>query len=131
MSARSKSGSALNSFELTLLILAVVAALYFAGEVLKPLALVGAPELRPGARGPPPGAAGLPRVAAVVLTVVVALGLLGGIGYVVGQQLTSLAKRLPDYQGNIEKKLSRGLQAGAARRRRPAEDDGQPGVGQA
>src|SRR5207302_585361 len=49
---------------------------------------------------------GLPRAAAVVLTVVVAMGLLGGIGYLVGQQLTALARRLPDYQENIEKKLS-------------------------
>jgi hypothetical protein len=36
----------------------------------------------------------------------VALGLLGGIGYIVGQQFTSLANRLPDYQENIETKLS-------------------------
>src|SRR4051812_49012478 len=34
------------------------------------------------------------------------MGLLGGVGYLVGQQLTALAKRLPDYQENIEKKLS-------------------------
>jgi predicted PurR-regulated permease PerM len=46
-------------------------------------------------------------VAAVVLTVLITLGLLAGIGYVVGQQLTALANRLPDYEQNIETKLSR------------------------
>jgi predicted PurR-regulated permease PerM len=38
---------------------------------------------------------------------VITLGLLGGFGFVVGEQLTSLARRLPGYQQNIETKLTR------------------------
>ena len=94
-------------FRMTLLIFAIIAFMYFTGEVLKPLALsvLLSFALAPAARLLE--RCGLPRAAAVVLTVALSLGLLGGIGYVVGQQLTSLAKLLPDYQGNIEAKLSR------------------------
>jgi predicted PurR-regulated permease PerM len=94
-------------FELTVLIFGVIAFMYFTGEVLKPLALsvllsfALAPVARFFER------LGLPRIAAVGLTVVISLGLLGGVGYVVGQQLTALARRLPDYQGNIETKLKK------------------------
>ena len=94
-------------FKLTVLIFAIIACMYFAGEVLKPLALsiLLSFALAPGARLLEK--IGVPRVAAVVLTVVITLGLLAGIGFVVGQQLTALANRLPDYQQNIETKLSR------------------------
>jgi predicted PurR-regulated permease PerM len=40
------------------------------------------------------------------VTVALAVGALGGIGYVVGQQLTALAKELPNYRGNIINKLT-------------------------
>ena len=92
-------------FKLTLLIFAVIAFLYFAGEILRPLALsvLLSFALAPGTRLLE--RLRLPRAAAVALTVLVALVLLGGIGYIVGQQLTSLANRLPDYQQNIEEKL--------------------------
>jgi predicted PurR-regulated permease PerM len=108
MAADRKASMMLSSpFQLTLLIFAIIAFMYFTGEVLKPLALsillsfALAPASRLLER------AGLPRSAAVVLTVLISLGLLGAIGYVVGQQLTSLANRLPDYQENIEAKLNR------------------------
>ena len=93
-------------FKITMLIFAIIGFMYFTGEVLKPLALsvllsfAMAPAARIAERW------GLPRALAVLLTVVISLGLLTGIGYVVGQQLTSLAKRLPDYQRNIEIKIS-------------------------
>ena len=79
-------------FRLTLLIFAIIAFMYFAGEVLKPLALsvLLSFALAPAARLLERWH--LPRAAAVVLTVVLSLGLLGGIGYVVIHQLTSLAK---------------------------------------
>jgi predicted PurR-regulated permease PerM/methylmalonyl-CoA mutase cobalamin-binding subunit len=95
-----------DTFRLTMLIFAIIAFMYFTGEVLKPLALsiLLSFALAPAARLLEK--CGLPRAASVVLTVVVSLGLLAGIGYVVGQQLTSLAKRMPDYQENIENKLS-------------------------
>ena len=94
-------------FRMTLLIFAVIAFMYFTGEVLKPLALsvllsfALAPAARLFERW------GLPRAAAVIITVLFSLAALGGIGYVVGRQLTSLANRLPTYQRNIEVKLSR------------------------
>jgi predicted PurR-regulated permease PerM len=92
-------------FKLTILIFTIITFMYFAGEVLKPLALsvLLSFSLAPGARLLE--RSGLPRVAAVVMTVLITLGLLAVIGYVVGQQLTSLANRLPDYQQNIETKL--------------------------
>jgi predicted PurR-regulated permease PerM len=86
--------------------------MYFTGEVLKPLALsillsfALAPVSRLFER------IGLPRAPAVMLTVVLTLGILGGVGYVVGRQLTALANRLPDYQGNIEAKLNRMIKPG-------------------
>jgi predicted PurR-regulated permease PerM len=92
-------------FKLTILIFTIITFMYFAGEVLKPLALsvLLSFSLAPGVRLLE--RLGLPRVAAVVMTVLITLGLLAVIGYVVGQQLTSLANRLPDYQQNIETKL--------------------------
>ena len=93
-------------FKLTFLILAIIASMYFAAEVLQPLALAVLLSfaLMPIARFLE--ARGLPRAVAVVLTLVVALGSLGVVGYVVGRQLTSLAYRLPDYRENILAKLS-------------------------
>ena len=115
-----------DTFRLTMLIFAIIAFMYFAGEVLKPLALsiLLSFALAPAARLLE--RCGLPRAAAVVLTVLISLGLLGGIGYVVGQQLNLLAKRMPDYQGNIENKLSRvinpGQQSTASRLRELANE---------
>jgi predicted PurR-regulated permease PerM len=90
-----------------MLIFAVIAFMYFTGEVLKPLALsvLLSFALAPAARLLE--RCFLPRAIAVLLTVLISLGLLGGIGYVVGQQLTSLARRLPDYQENIENKINK------------------------
>ena len=112
MTATQKASLATDPFRMTMLIFAVIAFMYFTGEVLKPLALsvllsfALAPATRLLERF------GLPRAAAVILTVVLSLGLLGVIGYVVGHQLNSLAKRLPDYQENIETKLSGMLSPG-------------------
>ena len=106
MSQQRKTTTLTDPFQLTMLIFAVIAFLYFTGEVLKPLALsvllsfALVPVVRLLERR------GLPSAVAVALTVVLALGLMGGIGYVVEQQLTTLATRLPDYEENIEKKLS-------------------------
>lgn len=107
MPSPSKNSSLSDPFKLTLLIFAIIAFMYFTGEVLKPLALsvLLSFALTPASRFLE--RRGLPRVAAVVLVGVLTLGALGGIGYVVGQQLSSLANRLPDYQENIERKLAR------------------------
>jgi predicted PurR-regulated permease PerM len=126
MTSPQKTSGRTDSFQLTLLIFAVIGFMYFTGEVLKPLALsvllsfALAPASRLFERS------GLPRVAAVVLTVLLSLGVLGGVGYVVGQQLTSLAMRLPSYQENIETKLrgviKPGQQSAAARLRELADE---------
>jgi predicted PurR-regulated permease PerM len=93
-------------FRMTLLVFAIIGFLYFTGEVLKPLALsvLLSFALAPAASLLERRA--LPRAAAVIMTVVLSLGILSGVGYVVGRQLTSLANRLPDYQRNIELKLA-------------------------
>jgi predicted PurR-regulated permease PerM len=107
-----KASTLADPFKITILIFSIIAFMYFAGEVLKPLALsvllsfALAPVTRLLER------ARLPRAAAVVMTVLLSLGLLAGTGYVVGQQLTSLANGLPNYQENIEAKLSRLIKPG-------------------
>jgi predicted PurR-regulated permease PerM len=109
---KTKTPARVDPFKITLLIFAIVAAMYFTGEVLKPLALsillsfALVPVTRFLERH------GLPRVVAVVLTVVLALGALGGIGFIVGQQLTALADLLPGYQRNIEAKVNSFIKPG-------------------
>jgi predicted PurR-regulated permease PerM len=92
---------------ITFLIMAVVGSMSLAAEVLKPLALS---VLLAFALTPLSGLferrLRLPRAGAAVLTVLLALGAIGGVGYVVGRQLTALADRLPGYRENIERKLS-------------------------
>ena len=89
----------------TFLILAVIAAMALAAEVLKPLALA---VLLSFALAPLAGfleRRRMPRAIAVLLTVALALGSLGGIGYVVVRQLAMLAYQLPSYQKEIQKKV--------------------------
>jgi predicted PurR-regulated permease PerM len=104
--ASSKHVSQLSDpYKLPMLIFAIIAFMYFSAEVLKPLALsvllsfALAPAVKFLERRR------VNRVLAVVMVGTLTLVSLGGIGYVVGQQLTSLADKLPDYQGNIETKL--------------------------
>ncbi len=97
-----------------MLIFAVIAFMYLTGEVLKTLtlsillsfALAPVVRLLEHLR--------FPRAPAVVLTVLLTLGALGGVGYLVAHELTALVQRLPDYQENITLKLNRVL--------RPAEE---------
>ena len=89
----------------TFLILAVIAAMSLAAEVLKPLALA---VLLSFALAPLAGffeRFRVPRAIAVLLTVALALGSLVGIGYVVVRQLAMLAYQLPSYQERIQKKV--------------------------
>jgi predicted PurR-regulated permease PerM len=89
----------------TLLIFAIIAFMYWASEVLKPLALAIllsfalVPISRQLER------LKMPRVVAVVLTMILVLGGLGTIGYKVGQQLDSLADKLPEYEDRIKNKI--------------------------
>lgn len=88
-------------------VVAAVAALYFAQDVLIPLALAvlltfllvpvvtGLERLRLG------------RVGAVLLAVIIALASLGTIGWLIEQQFVEVAGKLPDYRENIQSKLRR------------------------
>jgi predicted PurR-regulated permease PerM len=88
------------------LIFAIIGFMSLAAEVLKPLALA---ILLSFALAPVAGLLEkfrLPRAAAVVLTILLALGILGAITYKVGQQLTMLANDLPRYEENIKRKIT-------------------------
>ena len=88
-------------------VIAVVASMGLAAEVLKPLSLAVllAFALSPFAKFFE--RRGLPRIAAVVLTVLIALGGLAGIGYVVAGELDGLAHDItsPAKRNLIEQKL--------------------------
>jgi predicted PurR-regulated permease PerM len=85
----------------------VVAALYFAQDVLIPVALsvlltfLLTPSVYRLER------MRLPRPVAVLLTVVIAFGALGVLGYVVGQQILTLASNIDQYKENIEVKVEK------------------------
>jgi predicted PurR-regulated permease PerM len=91
----------------TFLIFAIIGFMYLAGAVLKPLAfsvllafaLVPISEFFERR--------GLPRAIASILTVLIALGTIGGIGYKVFQQLDSLAYHLPEYEDILLPKLQK------------------------
>src|SRR5271154_2302796 len=86
-------------------VFATVAALYFAQDVLIPLAVAVllsfllAPVVTRLER------LRLGRVAAVLLAVTIALASLGTIGWLVEQQFVEVAGKLPDYRENIQNKL--------------------------
>ena len=89
----------------TFLVLAVVGAMALAAEVLKPLALA---VLLSFALAPLVGCferRRVPRAVAVLLSVALAVGSLGGVGYVVVRQLSMLAYQLPSYQERIQEKV--------------------------
>jgi predicted PurR-regulated permease PerM len=83
----------------------VVGFLYWARAVLVPLALamflafILAPAVNVLQRRGPG------RVTSVLIVVVLAFGLLGGIGFFVGNQLAGLVRRLPDYREVITAKV--------------------------
>ena len=90
---------------------AVVAALYLAQEVFKPIALAVllAFLLAPIVRGLE--RIRVPRVPAVLIAVIVAVGVAGGIGYVVWGQAAQFSQRVPTYQKAISRRLQ-GLSSG-------------------
>jgi predicted PurR-regulated permease PerM len=88
------------------MLIIVVAVLYFMKEIFVPLALallfsfLLAPLVRRFERWR------LPRVPAVLLAVALAFGVIGGVGYLVGNQLVELTYRLPSYQANISHRIA-------------------------
>jgi len=89
----------------TFLILAVIAAMSLAAEVLKPLALAVLLSFALAPLAEFFERRRVPRTVAVLLTVALALGSLGGISYVVVRQLSMLANQLPDLQPRIQMKV--------------------------
>src|SRR5262249_35179478 len=83
----------------------VIAALYFGQEVLLPvtvavlLSFVLSPLVNLLRK------LHVPHVVAVVFSVTVALGLIGGVAALVGSQLVDVAADLPRYQSTIEEKI--------------------------
>src|SRR5690242_20061801 len=88
-------------------VFATVAALYFAQEVLIPLAVAVLLTflLIPGVTWLERLRIG--RIGAVLLAVAIALASLGTIGWLVEQQFVDVAGKLPDYRENIQNKLQR------------------------
>src|SRR4051794_5682369 len=83
----------------------VVALLYFARDVLIPasLAVLLTFLLHPLALRLV--RLGLNRAIAVALTVILATGVAGGVGYLVGMQFVDLSQKLPQYEGNLRQKI--------------------------
>ncbi|WP_435017753.1 AI-2E family transporter [Tundrisphaera sp. TA3] len=98
---------------ITFLLFAIIGFLYFASEVLRPLALAILLAFAMVPISKMMERRGIPRVPATVITVVLVLGTLGFIGYQVGQNLNHLAEDLPKYQSRIEEK-AKSLKPGRA-----------------
>jgi predicted PurR-regulated permease PerM len=83
-----------------------IGALYFARQILIPfaLAILCAFLLNPAVKRLQ--FLRIPRVAAVLLTMIVAFGALAGIGWVVTEQLVEIINDLPQYRNNIDEKMA-------------------------
>jgi predicted PurR-regulated permease PerM len=98
-------GSSLHTLTALAVGVAVIAALYFGQEVLLPvtvavlLSFVLSPLVHLLRK------LHVPHVIAVVFTVTVAVGLIGGVAALVGSQLVDVAADLPRYQSTIEEKI--------------------------
>jgi predicted PurR-regulated permease PerM len=83
----------------------VVAALYFAREILIPITLAILLSFLLAPIVELLGRARLGRVPAVLLAVIMALGVMTGFGGVIGSQLAQLAGNIPQYSVTIEQKV--------------------------
>ena len=105
MPAPATQSEKLSTLLSVLMIIIVVAVLYFAKEIFVPLALallfsfLLAPLVRRFEMWR------LPRVPAVLLAVALAFALVGGVGFLVGAQLVELTRELPNYQANISHRI--------------------------
>ncbi len=92
----------------------VVAALYFAREMVIPIVLAVLLSFVLAALVRALGRFRVPRVAAVLLVVALGFGLILGLGAVMGRQATSLAANLPAYKATVAEKLE-GLRGAGGR----------------
>lgn len=105
MPSKSRLLTADNPVVVTFLILALVAFAWVAAEVLKPLALA---ILLSFALAPVAGfleRRHIPRSVAVILTVLLLVAGIMGVGYKVGEQLTTFTKDIDRYERNIRNKI--------------------------
>ena len=106
MPAPATQSEKLSTLLSVLMIIIVVAVLYFAKEIFVPLALallfsfLLAPLVRRFEMWR------LPRVPAVLLAVALAFALVGGVGFLVGSQLVELTRELPNYQAKISTRIT-------------------------
>ncbi len=102
---KNASAAALVGIWTILLTAFVVSVLYFGRDLLIPLALAVmitfllAPVVSRIERW-------IGRIAAVLIVVAMLFGIIGGTGWLLTRQLIDLAAKLPDYQANIDTKLS-------------------------
>lgn len=105
--ARSEITPRYSQFLLLGAIALVLAGLYFAQEVLIPIALaillsfLLTPLVTRLERW------GLPRIPAVITVILLAFAVLGSLGYIVAGQVIDLTHKLPQYQDNIRIKIER------------------------
>src|SRR4051812_8837007 len=83
----------------------VVAALYFGREVLRPIALAILLSFLLSPLVTRLERRRVPRAAAVLGVVLLAFGVVGGVGWIVYGQMADLADKLPEYKENIETKV--------------------------
>jgi predicted PurR-regulated permease PerM len=95
-------------------VLAVIAILYFAKDVLLPLAIAVLLTFALAPISSRLRKLGLPRILAVIITVVLAFLFLVIFGLVVAGHVAEVAQKLPEYQGNIIAEI-RALQEEVAR----------------
>jgi predicted PurR-regulated permease PerM len=105
-SAPNTSSSAVTIAARLVIFAVVCGALYWGQVVLVPLALA---VLLTFVLSPPVirlQRIGLPRVASVIVVVALVLVGLGGLGWVVGGELSALAQQLPSYRANIRERVA-------------------------
>jgi predicted PurR-regulated permease PerM len=98
-------GRSASTLATTLILVLVVAALYFGADIFIPLALAVLISF-----GLSPAVSrlvrlGLGRTVAVALVVLIAVGAVGGFAAVVSQQMLVLAESLPRYEANVRAKI--------------------------
>jgi predicted PurR-regulated permease PerM len=87
-------------------IVLIVACLYWAQAVLMPVALAVLLTFMLSPLVTRLQRAHVPRVIAVLGVVTLALAAVGGVGFVLARQVSSLAAELPRYQSNIKRKMT-------------------------
>src|SRR3954464_5940318 len=103
----------MNRFQTTIFLLVSIAILYMAKEVLVPLALAGVISMLLAGPVKRLEKAKVPRAIAVTICVVIAFGMIGLFGYIVGSQVIGLAKELPRYRQEISDKYNTLMGSGA------------------